>query len=309
MIKSSVDIEALEKGILERNPGMLSKAITLVESKLQSHQDAASLLLNQLMPYTEKSVRIGITGVPGVGKSTFIESFGGLLTKKGHRVAVLAVDPSSPISKGSILGDKTRMENLAVNPQAFIRPSASGGTLGGIAQRTYESILLCEAAGYDIILVETVGVGQSETLVTGTGDELQGIKRGIMEMADLIFINKASEDNLAAAQRTQNELHKALHLYPMKSSGYKVEVLMGEALHDIGIEAVWDFIQDQQAHIKSTGFFNRQRQNQRLDIFKSHLGQLVMDYLQNNPSFEQALSQAEKLIQYGEMHPLFGAKE
>lgn len=209
-------------GIKASDKRILGKAITLIESKKSEHRDLADQLLKRIIPFTGKSVRIGITGVPGAGKSTFIESFGKMAIEKGKKVAVLAVDPSSSINKGSILGDKTRMEELAKDPNAFIRPSPSSGFLGGIANTTYESLLICEAAGYDYILIETVGVGQSETLVNditdvflflkiiGGGDELQGIKRGIMEMADLIFINKVNSENLSKAKLTKTELSRAL---------------------------------------------------------------------------------------------------
>lgn len=225
-----ISIETLVNGIRSGDKRLLGKAITLVESKKPEHREKAELLLKTIMPFTGKSLRIGITGVPGAGKSTFIESFGQLAIKNNHRVAVLAIDPSSTRNKGSILGDKTRMEDLAKEANAFIRPSPSSGFLGGVANATFETMLICEAAGYDYILIETVGVGQSEVLVAdisdvflflkiiGGGDELQGIKRGIMEMVDLIFINKVNSENLQKAKNTKLELNRALQFLPSKEA-------------------------------------------------------------------------------------------
>ncbi|MDD5152306.1 MAG: methylmalonyl Co-A mutase-associated GTPase MeaB, partial [Flavobacterium sp.] len=230
--KTQPSLQELEDGILSGNISALSRAITLVESTNTNHLAKANKLIHSCLPHANKSVRIGITGVPGVGKSTFIEAFGKHLTSLGKKVALLAVDPSSTISHGSILGDKTRMEELVKDKNAFIRPSASGETLGGVARKTRESISLCEAAGFDIIIIETVGVGQSETAVhsmvdfflllkiAGAGDELQGIKRGIMEMADAIVINKADGDNIKKANLAKTEFNRALHLFPAKKSGW-----------------------------------------------------------------------------------------
>ena len=250
--RNSVD-EFVSK-ILDGNITFLSRAITLVESTNSKHQQKANEILERCLPYANKSIRIGITGVPGVGKSTFIEAFGKHLTSKDKKVAVLAIDPSSSVNKGSILGDKTRMEQLVTDKNAFIRPSASGTSLGGVAQKTRESIILCEAAGFDTILIETVGVGQSETLVhsmvdfflllklAGAGDELQGIKRGIIEMADAIVINKADNDNEKNAKIAKIEFNRALHLYPLKDSKWQPKVLTASALNNIGIDKIDEMI-------------------------------------------------------------------
>lgn len=248
--------QELIEGIKSGDKRLLGKAITLVESKKPEHREQAEKLLKEILPLTGKSVRVGITGVPGVGKSTFIENFGKLAIKKGKKVAVLAIDPSSSLNKGSILGDKTRMEELAKEENAFIRPSPTSGFLGGIANATFETMLICEAAGFDFILIETVGVGQSEVLVSditdvflflkiiGGGDELQGIKRGIMEMVDVIFINKVEEENLRKAKNTKVELLRSLHFLPSKEQDWDVPVLMGSALNNEGLDKVYEKIDD-----------------------------------------------------------------
>ena len=243
-------------GIQSGDKRLLGKAISLVESKKTEHRVQAEELLKEILPFTGKSVRIGITGVPGVGKSTFIENFGKLAIEKGKKVAVLAIDPSSSVNKGSILGDKTRMEDLSREKNAFIRPSPTSGFLGGVANATFETMLICEAAGYDLILIETVGVGQSEVLVAdisdvflflkiiGGGDELQGIKRGVMEMVDVIFINKVEDDNLKKAKNTKVDLLRALHFLPSKEKDWKVPVLLGSALSNKGLDEVYEKIND-----------------------------------------------------------------
>ena len=243
-------------GIQSGDKRLLGKAISLVESKKPEHRVQAEELLKEILPFTGKSVRIGITGVPGVGKSTFIENFGKLAIEKGKKVAVLAIDPSSSVNKGSILGDKTRMEELSREKKAFIRPSPTSGFLGGVANATFETMLICEAAGYDLILIETVGVGQSEVLVAdisdvflflkiiGGGDELQGIKRGVMEMVDVIFINKVEDDNLKKAKNTKVDLLRALHFLPSKEKDWKVPVLLGSALSNKGLGEVYEKIND-----------------------------------------------------------------
>ena len=252
----------------------LSRAITLVESTNISHLEKANEVIQGCLPYANKSVRMGITGVPGVGKSTFIEAFGKHLTSLGKKVAVLAVDPSSSISHGSILGDKTRMEELVKDDNAFIRPSASGDSLGGVARKTREAIILCEACGFDTIIIETVGVGQSETAVhsmvdfflllkiAGAGDELQGIKRGIMEMADTIVINKADGDNIAKAKLAKSEFNRALHLFPAKKSGWIPKVTTCSAVYVDGIDAVWKIISDYFEMVKANSYFQAKRQDQ-----------------------------------------------
>ena len=264
----------LIKGILKKDKTALSRSITLVESTVQKHQDQAREIIETCLTHANNSIRIGITGVPGVGKSTFIEQFGKLLTQKNYKVAVLAVDPSSSISGGSILGDKTRMEDLVREPNAFIRPSASRNSLGGVARNTREAIILCEAAGYNIILIETVGVGQSETVVhsmtdfflllklAGAGDELQGIKRGIIEMADSIVINKADGNNITAAQLAKTEFNRALHLYPDKGNDWTPKTLTCSALHNEGVSEIWELIQKYNSITKENGYFQQKRNDQ-----------------------------------------------
>ena len=264
----------LIKGILKKDKTALSRSITLVESTVQKHQDQAREIIETCLTHANNSIRIGITGVPGVGKSTFIEQFGTLLAQKNYKVAVLAVDPSSSISGGSILGDKTRMEDLVREPNAFIRPSASRDSLGGVARNTREAIILCEAAGYNIILIETVGVGQSETVVhsmtdfflllklAGAGDELQGIKRGIIEMADSIVINKADGNNITAAQLAKTEFNRALHLYPDKGNDWTPKTLTCSALHNEGVSEIWELIQKYNSITKENGYFQQKRNDQ-----------------------------------------------
>lgn len=267
-------IAALLEGILNGNTAALSRGITLIESHNVTHKAKANRLIESCLEHPKPSVRIGITGVPGVGKSTFIETLGTYLTTLGKKVAVLAVDPSSSLSKGSILGDKTRMDGLVKNPNAFIRPSAAGDSLGGVARHTRETITLCETAGYDVILIETVGVGQSETAIhsmvdfflllkiAGAGDELQGIKRGIIEMADAIIINKADGDNLTAAKLAKEQFKRALHFYPAKAYGWTPKVLLCSATENTGIDACWDLITDCIDHTKKVGYFTKKRQEQ-----------------------------------------------
>lgn len=285
--RKSPSVDDLLTGITNHNQALLSRAITLVESNAPKHQQQAKEIIEKSLPYANKSIRIGITGVPGVGKSTFIESFGKLLILNGKKVAVLAVDPSSSISRGSILGDKTRMEDLVKEENAFIRPSASGDTLGGVAQKTRETIILCEAAGFDVILIETVGVGQSETAVhsmtdfflllklAGAGDELQGIKRGIMEMADSIVINKADGENKKAAKLAKNEFNRALHLYPIKKSGWRPKTTTCSAIQNEGIEEIWNVVLSYFELVKSNGYFQQKRKEQN----KFWLTQTIEDRL------------------------------
>lgn len=273
--KEQPNTQHLIDDILNGNITALSRAITLVESKNPKHSETANTIIKACLSHANNSIRIGITGVPGVGKSTFIEAFGKHLTSLDKKVAVLAVDPSSTLTKGSILGDKTRMEDLVKDANAFIRPSASGDSLGGVARKTRESIILCEAAGFDTIIIETVGVGQSETTVhsmvdfflllklAGAGDELQGIKRGIIEMADAIVINKADGDNIRRAKLAKVEFNRALHLYPEKTSHWQPKVNLCSALHNEGIADIWNMICDYETITKSNAFFedNRKAQN------------------------------------------------
>ncbi len=279
------------EGILQGNVMILSKAITLIESSLLSHQMLAQEIIEKCLPFSGKSIRVGITGVPGVGKSTFIEALGMNLINKGRKIAVLAIDPSSQRSKGSILGDKTRMEDLANHPNAYIRPSASSGSLGGVARKTNETVILCEAAGFDTIFIETVGVGQSETAVhsmvdfflllmlAGAGDELQGIKRGIMEMADMILINKADGDNIQKAKNAKVQYQNALHLFPLTESGWVPKVETCSALNHEGIEIVWSSILAYMNQSRSNGYFAKKRQNQSVQTMMDSITQKLGDGL------------------------------
>lgn len=295
--------EELIDGILSGNKRLLAKAITLVESKKPEHKVQAEELLKKILPHTGKSIRIGITGVPGAGKSTFIERFGQLALHKGKKVAVLAIDPSSSVNKGSVLGDKTRMEDLAREQNAFIRPSPSSGFLGGIANTTFETMLICEAAGYDFILIETVGVGQSEVLVSditdvflmlkivGGGDELQGIKRGIMEMVDVIFINKVEEDNVLKAKNTKVELMRALHFLPSREAGWKIPVLLGSALHNKGLEDVYAKIDDFIQLKVNNNTFQQTRQLQAGKRFDYWVQEYILQKTREERSTEQYFQQ------------------
>jgi len=288
--KKKLSVENLTKGVLNGDKAILARAITIVEStKNEDLKKAYSLIENCLLKKSN-SIRIGITGVPGVGKSTFIEIFGKTLTNLGKKVAVLAVDPTSTLSKGSILGDKTRMQELVKDPNAFIRPSPSGESLGGVARKTRESVILCEAAGFDIVLIETVGVGQSETAVhsmvdfflllklAGAGDELQGIKRGIMEMADAIVINKAEGDNLKRAQRAKVEFERALQLYPPKENGWIPKVSTCSSIENSGIIEIWDMIEQFLDTTKDYGYFESNRQNQNKYWFLQTVDELLKQH-------------------------------
>lgn len=294
-------------GILRGDVNILSRAVTLVESRRSDDAELAREVVERCLPHSGKSLRIGITGVPGAGKSTSIDAFGmHLLGSRGGRLAVLAVDPSSERSKGSILGDKTRMERLSQHPDAFIRPSASAGSLGGVARKTRETIILCEAAGYDTIFVETVGVGQSETAVysmvdfflliqiAGAGDELQGIKRGIMEMADGIVINKADGDNVAEAQRAAVHYRNALQLFPMPESGCRPEVLTYSGFYDIGIEEVWNMIYRYIANVKSSGVFGERRNRQSKYWMYESLNEQLYSMFNNAPGMEELIKSCEE---------------
>lgn len=306
--------EDLLQGILIGNKRIIGKAITLIESKKPEHRVQAEALLQLIMPYTGKSVRIGITGIPGAGKSTFIESFGKLAIQKGKKVAVLAIDPSSSLNKGSILGDKTRMEELAKEENAFIRPSPSSGFLGGVANTTFETMLICEAAGYDYILIETVGVGQSEVLVAdisdvfvflkivGGGDELQGIKRGVMEMVDLVFINKVEEDNKVKAKKTKLELLHALHFMPEKEKGWKVPVLLGSALHHTGLQEMYDKI-DEFIELKvKNNRFDEVRQTQAKKRFEYWVKEYILE-MADQKSEGDSFSEHQKKASDLEVNP------
>ncbi len=295
-------------GILAGDVSVLGQAVTLVESSLPSHQEIAQEVIVKCLPYSGKSTRLGITGVPGAGKSTFIEALGMHLVRNGHKLAVLAIDPSSERSKGSILGDKTRMEDLSVAKNAFIRPSPSAGSLGGVARKTRESIILCEAAGFDTVFVETVGVGQSEISVhsmvdfflliqlAGTGDELQGIKRGIMEMADGIVINKADGNNIEKAQVARTQFQNALHLFPAPESGWSPRVLTCSAVENTGIHEVWEMVENYVSFVKNNGYFAVKRNTQsKYWMYETINEQLKSNFYQNE-EIKELLQQEENLI-------------
>ncbi len=311
--------DELINGIVSGNKTALSRAITLIENTNPNHFEKANTIINACLPHANQSVRIGITGVPGVGKSTFIEAFGKHLTSLGKKVAVLAVDPSSSISHGSILGDKTRMEELVKDENAFIRPSASGESLGGVARKTRETIILCEACGFDTIIIETVGVGQSETAVqsmvdfflllkiAGAGDELQGIKRGIMEMADAIVINKADGDNIAKAKLAKTEFNRALHLFPAKNSGWTPTASTCSSYTKEGIAAVWDTISDYFNLVKSNHYFEQKRQEQNQYWMLETINEQLKSSFYHHPEISQLLNESKKAVQNNELSPFAAA--
>lgn len=311
--RGPLPVDAWVEGILSGDRSLLSQAITLVESMLPAHYEMAQQIIEKCTPYSARSFRIGITGVPGVGKSTFIEAFGMHLIGQGHKVAVLAVDPSSAISKGSILGDKTRMESLSVHDRAFVRPSPSAGSLGGVARKTREIIVLCEAAGFDRILVETVGVGQSETAVhsmvdfflllmlAGAGDELQGIKRGIMEMCDGMIINKADGDNLINAQRARVQYQNALHLFPPPPSGWLPRVEICSALQKTGVAEVNQMITEYEAQIRESGFFDKKRSGQQKHHLYESISQKLTDHFYQDPGVKSLLEQMLRLLEENQL--------
>ena len=302
-------------GILNGDRVILSRAITLAESLNPDHQKMAQEVIERCLPHSGHSLRIGITGVPGVGKSTFIEAFGKHLTSIGKKIAVLAIDPSSERSKGSILGDKTRMELLSTDPNAFIRPSPSGLTLGGVARKTRETIVLCEAAGFDIIIVETVGVGQSETVVksmvdfflllmlAGAGDELQGIKRGIMEMADALVINKADGDNVHAAEVARTRYQSALHLFPLNENGWVVPVATCSSIEHTSIDKVWQIMCDFEQHTKANGFFEKNRNEQNVKIFYDWIDFTIKNNFFNNPEVQTKIDELLPKVLDGRITP------
>lgn len=306
-------------GVLDQNRLVLARTITLIESSLPAHQEMAREVIDRLLPHTGKSCRLGITGVPGAGKSTFIEGFGTMLTDLGHRVAVLAIDPSSTRSGGSILGDKTRMEKLAVNPAAFIRPSPSQGTLGGVARKTRETMLVCEAAGYDVIIVETVGVGQSETtvasmvdfflilMIAGAGDELQGIKKGVLEVADAIAINKADGDNVLRAQLAQKDYETALHLLMRFDPVWTPPVLTCSAVEMTGLEGIWQTITDHRAARTAANQFEARRREQSLDWMDFLLEEGLRQWFYGNPAIHSRLPGLRREVAAGRLSPTAAA--
>ncbi len=317
--KQEVGNEELTEKIISGDKVALSRAITIIESRNVKHFEKANTLISNCLPYSNKSIRIGITGVPGVGKSTFIETFGKYLTLLGKKVAVLAVDPSSSISKGSILGDKTRMEELVKDENAFIRPSASGDSLGGVARKTRETIILCEACGFDVVIVETVGVGQSETAVygmvdfflllqiAGAGDELQGIKRGIMEMADAILINKADGDNVKKANLAKVEFGSALHFFPVKESGWQPKVSVCSAIKNEGIAEAWELILEYISLAKTNHFFERKREQQNLNWMMESIHEQLKLRFFSNPEITEKFEEIKEKVLRNEISPFVGA--
>jgi len=314
-----IDPQIYIKGVLEQDRRLLSKTITLIESSHPDHQQLARQIVDELLPYTAKAVRLGITGVPGVGKSTFIEGLGMLLVKAGHRVAVLAVDPSSSRSGGSVMADKTRMDKLSLEKKAFIRPSPSGGTLGGVARKTRETMLVCEAAGFDVVIVETVGVGQSETAVAsmvdfflvlmlaGAGDELQGIKRGILELADAIAVNKADGDNVIKAKKAADLYASALQLLQPTSPNWKPPVLTCSALEMTGVAEIWQTVMKFHNKFTASGELKYKRQKQALDWLWSLVEDELKKRFYANPEVKKRLDPITRAVAKGETAPTLAA--
>lgn len=313
-------IDDYVKGILNGDRSILSQAITLIESHLEKHQHLAQQIIERCLPYSGRSLRVGITGSPGVGKSTFIENFGLEIIQKGQKLAVLAIDPSSQVSGGSILGDKTRMQLLSVENQVFIRPSPAGKTLGGVAQKTRETIILCEAAGFELILVETVGVGQSETMVQSmvdffmllllpnAGDDLQGIKRGVMEMADLVVINKADGEAILSAKLAQRQAANGLHLFPAKASGWTAQAVLASAIEKKGLAEIHQILQKYQSQTQQSGFFAQQRaQQSRYWLHQSIQQKLQAAFYQNTAVYNNLITLEQK-VESGEVSPFYAAE-
>lgn len=308
-------------GLLAGDRTVLARAITLVESKKPEHQAQAQELLQALLPHTGKAHRIGVTGVPGVGKSTTIEALGGNLTKAGHKVAVLAVDPTSSRTGGSILGDKTRMQTLSIDPNAFIRPSPTSGTLGGVTKKTRETMALCEAAGFDVIIVETVGVGQSETAVSemcdfflvlmlpGAGDELQGIKKGVLEIADMIAINKSEGDNEVRARSAASEYRAALHILTPTSPNWSPPVVLISGLNNLGLTEMWEKIEEHKETLSKTGEFQARRQSQAVKWMRDMLEDRLMASLRANPKVAERLPKLESKVRDGGITPALAVDE
>jgi LAO/AO transport system kinase len=313
------DPQEYVKGVLSQDRLLLARTITLIESTLPAHQELAKNIVNQLLRHTGKGVRLGITGVPGAGKSTFIESFGTMLTAMGHRVAVLAIDPSSTRSGGSILGDKTRMEKLAVHDNAFIRPSPSSGTLGGVGRKTRETMLLCEAAGYDVVIIETVGVGQSETtvasmvdfflvlMIAGAGDELQGMKKGVLEVADAIVINKADGDNIIHAEMAQKEYLAALHMLMPASPVWAPPVLTCSSTEQKGIDKIWETILDHKTKLTDAGEMTEKRKEQALDWMSFLLDEGLRQWFYTDPKVKAAMPGLRSEVELDKTSPTAAA--
>ncbi len=316
-----LSLNEYKEGILSGDRVILSRAITLVESTLDADNELAARLIDEIYPHTGKSFRIGITGVPGVGKSTFIEAFGAFLIEKKRKLAVLTIDPSSQKSGGSILGDKTRMEHLSVSDNAFIRPSPAGDSLGGVAHKTRETMLLCEAAGYDYIFIETVGVGQSETAVknmvdfflllmlAGAGDELQGIKKGIMEMADALTITKADGGNLESSKRAKKEYENALHLFPANENGWQPTVSISSALEATGLDQIWKMLHKYQDKMHSNGYLEHNRKEQAVHWMHQTISFYLKRNFYNSPEIKGKISIFESAVRSGEKHSVKAARE
>ncbi|MFV0546359.1 MAG: methylmalonyl Co-A mutase-associated GTPase MeaB [Bacteroides sp.] len=319
--KRLLSVDEYVDGIVKGNVTILSQAVTLVESVNPDHQKIAQEVIEKCLPHSGQSVRIGISGVPGAGKSTSIDVFGLHVLEKGGKLAVLAIDPSSERSKGSILGDKTRMEQLSVHPKSFIRPSPSAGSLGGVARKTRETIILCEAAGFDKIFVETVGVGQSETAVhsmvdfflliqlAGTGDELQGIKRGIMEMADGIIINKADGNNIDKAKLAATQFRNALHLFPAPDSGWTPKVLTYSGFYNIGVKEVWDMVYEYIDFVKGNGYFDFRRNEQSKYWMYESINEQLRDSFYHNSAVATMLEEKEQQVLNGSLTSFVAAKK
>ena len=309
------------QGILDGNITILAQAITLIESNNPQHYAQAQEIIERCLPYSGKSVRIGITGVPGAGKSSFIEAVGNMVTSYNHKLAVLAIDPSSERSGGSILGDKTRMESICHNPNIFVRPSPSAGSLGGVARKTRETIVLCEAAGFDVIFIETVGVGQSETAVhsmvdmfmmlqiSGAGDELQGIKRGIMEMADMMVITKADGENIKKAELAKAQYQGALRLFPLPESELRPQVYTCSSLEGTGLEEVWQGVEQYLQHIELNGYFMSNRNRQNKYWMYETINETLKSSFYHNPEIESRLSDIEQRVLDAKLSSFIAAKE
>ena len=321
MTQTNPESDNFVQGILDGNRRMIAKTITLIESSLKAHQKKAFTVVEKILPYTGKSIRLGVTGVPGVGKSTFIENLGVYLADLGHRVAVLTIDPTSRRSGGSILGDKTRMEKLSAHKNAFIRPSPAGETLGGVAAKTREIMLTCEAAGFDVILVETVGVGQSETsvasmvdfflvlMIAGAGDELQGIKKGVLELADAIAINKADGDNLNAVEKAKADLEMAMHLIRPESSNWSTPVLTCSSVVDGGTRSVWETILDHHEKFKASGEFLQRRKKQNLEWMWTLVEDGLKQRFRNDQKINKEIPFISRQVENEKISPTAAAEE